>query len=144
MLPFPSCPPESMRGFFLRGAGVGASPVSHEGIWVESRDSVSAGTAGFFFPSPIILPSTCNNAENNDYICLLIPTKSCSIKNVDCTVTCYFFLSSQNLQYATACTFTSPLGSLGSFESSLILGPSHPDSSRLKCRHEKQCSELPG
>jgi hypothetical protein len=46
-----------MRGFFLRGAGVGASPVNHEGIGVEFNEAVSAGSCvfGFFgFPRPII------------------------------------------------------------------------------------------
>jgi hypothetical protein len=55
MLPLASCPPESILGFFLRGAGVGASPCSHDGNGVEFIEAVSAGTAGFFFgaPSPI-------------------------------------------------------------------------------------------
>jgi hypothetical protein len=55
--PLLNCPPESTLGFFLRG-GFGASPVNHEGIGVESNDSVSAGvTFTFFFgiPRPIIV-----------------------------------------------------------------------------------------
>jgi hypothetical protein len=51
-----------MRGFFLRGAGVGASPLIQLGICVESSDAGATGTAGFFFgvPNPIdIVYSFC-------------------------------------------------------------------------------------
>ena len=41
-----------MRGFFLRGAGVGASPLIQLGICVESSDAGATGTAGFFFGAP--------------------------------------------------------------------------------------------
>ena len=87
MEPLTNCPPESTRGFFLRG-GLGASPDNHEGIGVESSDAVSAGGADFFFPRPIILPSTCNNAENNDDIFRYTPTKPCSTKNEGCIAAC--------------------------------------------------------
>lgn len=41
-----SCPPESTLGFFLRGAGVGASPVIQLGICEELV--VTAGATAFF------------------------------------------------------------------------------------------------
>jgi len=59
--PRDNCPPLSTLGFFLRGAGVGASPVIHEGICEELV--VTAGPTGapvdaagiLFFPRPVML-----------------------------------------------------------------------------------------
>jgi hypothetical protein len=44
--PRDNCPPLSILGFFLRGAGVGASPVIQLGICEELV--VTAGAAAFF------------------------------------------------------------------------------------------------
>ena len=50
--------------FFFLGGGVGASPVIHDGIGVESMEPVSAGVDDFLLlglPSPVISsPKICN------------------------------------------------------------------------------------